>query len=164
VTGTSERWRQSFPEVRGLDGQRLMPELPRLATELDRRFAEIEHMLDGHPPASGPASVPLDFEESRIASLSQFHQAALLVYRTHLQVIEGLTRDLFDTVASIWNFTPAKVAPIRDGVPPLPSALDPERLASIARWFTGLWLTLFISLYLPDVPKTIDFVVLTNSI
>jgi hypothetical protein len=50
LTGTYERWRQSFPEVRELDGQRLMPELPRLAAELDRRFAEIEHMLDGQPP------------------------------------------------------------------------------------------------------------------
>lgn len=31
LTGASEHWRQSFPEVRDLDGQRLMPELPRLA-------------------------------------------------------------------------------------------------------------------------------------
>jgi hypothetical protein len=164
LTSTSERWRQSFPEVQELDGQRLMPELPRLGAELDRRFAEIGHMLDGHPPACGPASVPLNFEENEVASLSQFHQAALLVYRTHLQAIDTLTRDLFETVAGIRNFIRAKVAPIRDVVPLLPSALDPERLASIARWFTGLWLALLISLYVPDLPNTVDFIVLTNSI
>jgi hypothetical protein len=49
-------------------------------------------------------------------------------------------------------------------VPLLPSALDPERLVSVARWFTGLWLALLISLYLPGLPNTVDFIVLTNSI
>src|SRR5262249_17627413 len=97
LTGASERWRQSFPEVRELDGQRLMPELPGLAAELDRRFAEIGRMLDGHPPACRSAAVPLNLEEHQIALLSQFHQAALLVYRTHLQAIDTLTRDLFET-------------------------------------------------------------------
>jgi Fusaric acid resistance protein family len=161
LTGTYERWRQSFPEVRELDGQRLMPELPRLAAELDRRFAEIEHMLDGQPPVS----VPLNVEENGVASLSQFHQAALLVYRTHLQAIDTLTRDLFETVASIRNCTRANVVPIRDVVLPLlPSALDPDNLASIARWFTGLWLTVLISLYVPGLPDTVIFIVLTNSI
>src|SRR5262252_4105458 len=151
LTGTSERWRQSFPEVRELDGQRLMPGLPGLAAELDRRFAEIGHMLDGHPPAHRPTSVPLNFEEKRVASLSQFHQAALLVHRTHLQAIDRFTRDLFTTVAGIRNFTREDVAPIRNAVPLLPSALDPENLAGIARWFTGLWVALLISLYVPDI-------------
>src|SRR5262245_62466578 len=36
--------------------------------------------------------------------------------------------------------------------------------ASRARWFTGLWLALLISLYVPDLPNTIDFIVLTTSI
>src|SRR5262249_13179618 len=147
-----------------LDGQRLMPELPALAAELDRRFTEIGRMLDGHPPARGPASVPLNFEKHRVASLSQFHHAALLVYRTHLQAIDTLTRDLFETVAGIRNFTRTKVVPIRDVVPLLPSALDPENLASVARWFTGLWLTVLISLYVPGLPDTVIFIVLTNSI
>jgi uncharacterized membrane protein YccC len=164
LTSASERWRQSFPEVRELDSQRSMPELPRLAAELDRRFAEIGRMLDGHPPACAPASVPLNIEENAVASLSQFQQAALLVYRTHLQEIDTLTRNLFETVAGIRNFTRAKVAPVRDVTPLLPSALDPERLASIARWFTGLWLSLLISLYVPDLPNAVAFIVLTNSI
>src|SRR5215471_10838526 len=164
LTGAYERWRQSFPEVRGLDRARLMPELPGLAAELDRRFAEIGHMLDGHPPARGPASVPLNFDETGVASLSQFHQAALLVYRTHLQAIDTITRDLFETVAGIRNFARPKAAPIRDVGPLLPAGLDAENLASIARWFTGLWLTVLISFYVPGLPDTTIFIVLTNSI
>src|SRR5262249_62173558 len=102
--------------------QRWLPELPGRAADLDRRFAEIGRMLDGHPPACAPASVPLSFEENGVASLSQFHQAALLVYRTHLQAIDTLTRDLFETVAGIRDFARAKVVPIRDVVPLLPAA------------------------------------------
>ena len=164
LTSTTERWRQSFVEVRELDRERLMPELPKFAIELDHRFAEIERMLEGHPPERVPTSVPLNFDESGIASVSQFHQAALHLYRNHLQEIDKLTRDLFETVADIRNFTRAKVDRTYEVVPVLPSELDPERLASVARWFTGLWLAWFIALYVPDLPITVDFIVLTNSI
>lgn len=160
----SERWRQSFPEVRQLDHQRVMPELPRLAAEIDRRFAEIGRMLDGHPPSCAVTSVSLDFDKDEFASVSPFHQAALLVYRTHLLALDTLTRNLFESVAGIRNFSRSKVAPIRAVRPVLPSALDPERLASLGRWFVGLWLALFISLYVPDLPNTAGFIALTNSL
>ena len=164
LTDTLERWRQSFPEVRQCDGRRLLPELPRLAAELDCRLADIEGMLDGHPSARVPASVALNVDEPGVASLPPFHRAALLIYRTHLQTIETLTCDLFRTTASARNFIRTKIPPIHDTSPLLPSVLDPERLASMARWLIGLWLALFISLYMPDVPNTVTVIVLTNSI
>jgi uncharacterized membrane protein YccC len=40
LTSTSERWRQSSAEVREVDRQRLIPELEKYVSELDRRFAE----------------------------------------------------------------------------------------------------------------------------
>jgi uncharacterized membrane protein YccC len=46
LTSAFERWRQSFADVREDDRQRLMPELPEFAAELDRRFAEIGGMLE----------------------------------------------------------------------------------------------------------------------
>jgi hypothetical protein len=164
LTATLERWRQGFPEVRELDGRRLMPELLGLAAELDRRLAEVGRMLDGHPPTGKPASVPLDLEETEVAAVSPLHQAALLVYRRHLQDIDTLTRALFETAADIGLFSRAKVAPVRAAVPFLPSALDPGRLARVARLLAGFWLALLISLYVPDVPKSADFIVLTTAI
>jgi hypothetical protein len=168
LTSTSERWRQSFADVGEVDRQRLIPELAEFASELDRRFAEIERMLEGRPPERGPISAPLNLEDKGMASLSPFHRAALLLYRSHLQEIDKLTRDLFETVADIRNFTRAKIDPTRAAVPILPLilpwALDPERLASVARWFTGLWLAWFIALYVPDIPNTVEFIVLTNSL
>jgi uncharacterized membrane protein YccC len=164
LTSTSERWRQSSSDVREVDRWRLIPELAKFASELDRRFAEIERMLEGHPPERGPSSVQLNLEDKGMASLSPFQLAALLLYRSHLQEIDKLTSDLFATVADIRNFTRAKIDPTYEAVPLLPSALDPERLASVARWFTGLWLAWLIALYVPDIPETVGFIVLTNSL
>src|SRR6516225_5172600 len=164
LTSAFERWRQSFADVREDDRQRLMPELPEFAAELDRRFAQIGGMLEGRPPERGPTTVPLNFEEKGMASLSPFHQAALLLYRRHLQEIDKLTRDLFETLADIRNFARANVDPSREAVALLPSALDPERFAGVARWFTGLWLAWLIALYVPDIPDTVTFIVLTNSL
>jgi uncharacterized membrane protein YccC len=164
LTSASERWRQSSAEVSEVDRQRLIPELAEFAGELDRRFAEIGRMLEGRPPERGPISVPLNLDDKGMASLSPFHRAALLLYRSHLQAIDKLTRDLFETVADLRNFTRAKIDPTRAAVPLLPWALDPERLASVARWFTGLWLAWLIALYVPDIPDTVEFIVLTNSL
>ena len=164
LTSTSERWRQSSAEVREVDRQRLIPELAKFASELDRRFAEIGRMLEGRPPECGPISAPLNLEDKGMASLSPFHRAALLLYRSHLQEIDKLTRDLFETAADLGNFTRAKIDPTREAVPLLPWALDPERLAGVARWFTGLWLAWLIALYVPGIPNTVEFIVLTNSL
>jgi hypothetical protein len=164
LASASERWRQSLAEVRELDLRRLLPELPEFAGELDHRFAEIDRMLEGHPPERWPSAVPLNPEDGAIASLSPFQRAALLVYRGNLQEVDKLTRDLFDMIADIRSFARAKVYPAYESAPLLPSALDPERLAGVARWLAGLWLAWFIALYVPDVPNTVEFIVLSNSL
>src|SRR5262249_332956 len=161
LSSTFERlWQSSTMEF---NRELLMPGFPILASELDRRFSETGRMLEGSPPERGPTSVPLRVDE-RIGSLSPFHRAEFLLYRSHLQEIDQLTRDLFETVADIHNFPRASVEPTYQAMPLLPSALDPERLASVARWFTALWLAWFIALYLPDIPDTVEFIVLTNSL
>ena len=99
-----------------------------------------------------------------MALLSLFERSALLLSHSHLQEIDKLTRDLFETVADIRNFTRAKIDPIREAVPLLPSALDPERFAGVARWLVGLWLAWLIAIYVPDIPDTVEFIVLTNTL
>ncbi len=164
LTSTAERGRQSSADVIEVDRQRLIPGLAEFAGELDRRFAEIGRMLEGRPPERRPISVPLDLEDEAMASLSPFQRAAFLLYRSHLQEIDKLTADLFETVADIRNFTGARIDPTSAAAPLLPSALDPERLAGVARWFTSLWLAWLIALYVPDVPDTVGLIVLTNSL
>src|SRR5262249_50816216 len=111
LTSMSERCRQSSADVMEVDRQRLIPELQKFASELDSRFTEIGRMLDGHLPERGPISVPLNLAAKEMASLSPFQLAALLLYRSHLQEIDKITRDLFAMVADIQNLTRAKIAP-----------------------------------------------------
>src|SRR5262249_57735006 len=75
-----------------------------------------------------------------------------------------ITRHTFGTVDAIQSFTRPKINRTYEAVSLLPSALDPERLASVARWFTGLWLAWLIALYVPDIPDTVEFIVLTNTL
>src|SRR5262249_41377347 len=150
--------------VRELNGRRPIPELPRLAAELDRRLAEVGHMLGGHRPTGAPASVSLNVDETEGASLSQLHPAAVLGYPRPLPEIDPLTPALFEIVADIGNFSRANVAPVWAAAPFLPSALDPGRLAVVARWLAGFWLALLISIYVPDVPQAADFIALTAAI
>src|SRR5262249_32422392 len=160
LTSMAERCRQSSADVTEVDRLRVIPELAKFASELDHRFAEIGRMLEGHLPEREPISVPLNLEDRGMASLSPFQLAALLLYRSHLQAIDKLTSDLFAAVADIQNFTRAKIGPTYEAVPLLPSALDPERLLSVARWFVGLWLAWLIALLVPDIPETVGFIVL----
>jgi uncharacterized membrane protein YccC len=164
LTSMSELCWQSAVDVREVDRQRLIPRLEELASELDRRFAEIGRMLEGHLPERRPISVPLHLGDKGLASLSPFQLAALLLYRSHLEEIDKLTSDLFETVADIQNITRAKISPTYASVRLLPAMLDPERLASVARWFASLWLAWLTAIYLPDIPETVGFVVLTNSL
>src|SRR5262249_57771847 len=124
-TGASGRLGHCSAEGRGVARRRLMPDLPEFASELDRRFAEIGRMLEGRPPQRGPTAVPLSLEDGAVASLSPFHRAALLLYRSHLEEIDKLTRDLFAAVADIRNFTRAKIDPTTEAVPALPPGLRP---------------------------------------
>jgi hypothetical protein len=50
-----------------------MPELPRFAVELDRRFGEIGDMLDGHPSARAPA---IDHFRCRLVGYSRLREGA----------------------------------------------------------------------------------------
>ena len=105
-----------------VDRQRLIPELEKFASELDRRFA-----------------VPLKLEDKRIASLSPFHRAALLLYCSHLQEIDKLTRDLFETVADIRNFTRATVDPTNVAVPLLNESTLAKQSANVDMVSGATW-------------------------
>ena len=108
LASTSERVRQSSADVREVDRQRLIPELAEFDSELDRRFAEIGRMLEGHPPERGPISVPLDLEDKGCENRAMRVMAATLPTR----VPDNRSRPLFSnspTVERVQNTT-AKAA------------------------------------------------------
>jgi len=158
-----EQWRLGFDELRGLDLPRLMPGLAALGAELETRFAAIEAMFAGQPPAQQPRGLELRLDRERLYALSHFQRAAVLLYHDQLLRIEGLTQALFASISDIHDYGHAKV-PARTSDPPSPSAvIDPDRLAGTIRQTAALWLTLLMVIYVPAFPNPVGIVALTNA-
>ncbi len=147
-----EHWRESFDELQALDLHGLFHNLNTLHTEIDRRFDQIERMLDNQPPQSQPASIELDLDRTRLARLSHFHKAALAVTRSRAHRLESLTRSLFDSISDIRGFAPittlaAEVADVQGGF-----VLDPERMLSMVRAVLIVWIAWLALVYVEGIP------------
>ena len=95
------QWRESFNELQSLELNTYFPNLEEFHSEIDRRFAQIERLLDGQAAESQPIAVELDVDLPAIKSLPHFHTAALGFTRSRAQKLEALTRDWFALVSDI---------------------------------------------------------------
>jgi uncharacterized membrane protein YccC len=116
---TLERWRVSLPEIQGLDLARLLPGLDALLVELERRFEQIERMLAGREAATLPQTVELALAQSEVHALSQFQQAAVVLFLTQLQKLDEVSLALFECVREIKGSGRIATKPLRrDARPP----------------------------------------------
>ena len=154
---TLEQWRESFAEIQPLDRSALLPNLQAVCTELDRRFAAIEGMLSGKPPAHRPQAITLTIDSAATGALSHFQKAAVAVTRSQLDRLEVLSRALFDCVCDIKGYgaTASSVVPeeMRAGRP----GLDPDRLQAAIRTMAAVWIAFPVWFYL-DPPGHASFV------
>jgi uncharacterized membrane protein YccC len=149
--GTMEGWHENFIELQMLDIHSLLPNLQTFGKELDGRFAQVERMLADQPTEHQPTAIDLDLDKAEIQSLSHFHRAALAVTRTRLLHLETLTRSLIDTVRDIRDLGRTADVP----AVPQPRAgfvFDPDRMTSVVRITTTLWLAYLALIYVPDMP------------
>ncbi|MEJ2197685.1 MAG: FUSC family protein, partial [Desulfuromonadales bacterium] len=164
LNDTMEKWRQVSRDFREIDVQRYVKGLPEFAAEIDARLTAIENMLDGHTPAHLPIFVVCEVEKADLSELSQFQRSAVLLAASYLADLEKETRAIFDTISDIRGFTPAgEQRPVADLI--LPRApLDPDRLASVVRVVTALWLAMLLYIYVPDLPMAGALVILSTVI
>jgi uncharacterized membrane protein YccC/ElaB/YqjD/DUF883 family membrane-anchored ribosome-binding protein len=164
LNNTMESWRQVSCDFREIDVQRYVKWLPEFAAELDARLTAIEYMLDGQTPAHLPIFVACEVEKAHLSELSQFQRSAVLLAASYLADLEKETRAIFDTISDIRGFTPAgEQRPVADLI--LPRApLDPDRLASVVRVVTALWLAMLLYIYVPDLPMAGALVILSTVI
>jgi uncharacterized membrane protein YccC len=101
LTEVLAQWRESFNELQSLELNTYFPNLEDFHAEIDRRFAQIERLLDGQAAESQPIAVELDVDLPAIKSLPHFHTAALAFTRSRAQKLEVLTRDWFALVSDI---------------------------------------------------------------
>jgi len=152
------RWRESFAEVQALDLPRLLPDLETFSAELDRRLAQIGHMLGGDAPGRMPQAMNLLSDKDAVRGLSHFRRAAFAVTRSRMLQLERLTRSLFETVSEIKGYSTAIVPA---DAPRAPAALflpDPDRLVNVVRFMAVMWLAWFAVIYVNDLPGGPGFV------
>jgi uncharacterized membrane protein YccC len=159
-----EQWRESFDELQTLDLHTLFPNLAAFHAEMDRRFDQIEGMLDGQEPAYQPVSMELDLDKTGLARLSHFHKAALTVSRSRMHHLELLMRSLFESTSDIKGFARratrvGEVANVQDGF-----VLDPERMLGAIRAMLIVWIACLGWFYVEGIPGGSTLVMISTSI
>jgi uncharacterized membrane protein YccC len=158
-----ERWRESFPEVRGLDLAKLLPNLDAVCAELEARFAEIERMLAGEAPGRQTQPIALEVDRASVRMQSHFERAAVAVTKAQLDRLEALTRSLFEVVQDIKGFAVEPVARCRGSVRPRGLAIDPDRFTAAIRVMATVWAAFLLWVYV-DPPGHATFVQLSGTI
>lgn len=159
-----DRWRHAFAALRDIDVERMAPAFFSYTADIDTRFGQIEQMLAGAPPTVQQREISLQLDREQASQLSHFHRAAIILAMNQLQEIDRVTRALFNYISIIRGFAAAQESLLRRKRPTLSGAFDPDRIASVLRMLSSLWLALLIWIYLPDVPAYSAFMAMVCAI
>jgi uncharacterized membrane protein YccC len=160
---TLDRWRDSFPQIRDLDLPKALPNLDSLSLEIDRRFAEIEHMLAGQAPAHLPEAIALKIDGTEVRALGHFQKAAVGILKTQLDRLEALSRELFDCVRDLKGFGGPASKLLRKETPRRGLTIDPDRLQGAITVMATLWIAFLIWVYV-DPPGHASFVMMSTTL
>jgi uncharacterized membrane protein YccC len=160
VMETLGHWRTGLPEIEPLDLPTLLPDLDALYSELDRRFAQIEHMLGGRAPDRMPQAVTLAVHKAAMRALTRFQEAAVVVTKSQLDRLEALSRSVFDCVRDLRGYGETASKPLREETPRRGIAIDPDRFQSVISVLATLWISFLIWVYV-DPPGDASFVYLS---
>ncbi|MBT8482752.1 MAG: hypothetical protein HKP36_14305 [Myxococcales bacterium] len=145
-----------------LDAEPLMPSLASFEEEITKRLAATVDLLGGQSPGFVPTTVHLPRPPGKSTAVSHFQRAALTAATGELVEIERLTRELYETVATIRDLMEAQPVPR----PPQPSGFvyDPERFLAVARVMLMQWMAYLLFIYVNDLPGGVGFVILVTSL
>jgi hypothetical protein len=156
----NESWRQSLDQLTTVDVPRVVTGLSELGAELEARFAAMEGILDGQAPAHQPMEVELEIQEAPRRELPLFQAAALELTVKQLAAIERSTRALLTTLQEIHSDSFAHRTVL--DAPRRRAPLDPDRLGSVLRQSTVLWLGLLLYMYVPSLPIASGIIIVAN--
>lgn len=144
-----EQWQQNFNELKALDIEQLITDLPVFEAEMDARFSEIERMFAGHAPSRKPELCALQPNSQARDALSNFDQAALTVCLDRLLHLEKVSHHLFTSVSDIRDYGGAKTAAPKTRVI---ITLDRDRFDEALRVAVTAWLAFLAVIFIPDIP------------
>ncbi len=159
-----EHWRESFDELQALDLHALMPNLRAFDAEMERRFVQIERMLDNQAPQDSPVPIELALDKTGVDQLSHFHKAALTVTRSRAHRLEVLTRSLLDCVSDIKGFSRPDTAAEYPADKQSGFVLDPERMLGAFRVMLILWIAWLMTIYVEGVPGGVLLIMMATPI
>jgi uncharacterized membrane protein YccC len=153
-----EVWRESFPALRQLNLEELLPTLPAIREALELRFKQLRDIVDGAPTKQEPVAVELAVDNERLRTLSHFQRAAVLNTHAALEQIESISRSMVESLLAIMNprrkmsFPPTNPAPI------INRQSDPDSFAAVVRAMSAVWLASVVWIYV-DPPGHSMFLV-----
>ncbi len=159
-----EHWHDDLASVKSIDQQKLMLNLESFDKEIQQRFEQVKRMLEGNAPEYHLQSIELQLDKETLKSLSHFQISALLATQTNLQQLEQLTQAMWHNIAEIKGFSQEVFSMSQSQPKKAEFAFDIERLASIIQVMATLWLSFLAFIYIPDLPGSIVFVVITGVI
>ena len=147
-----EHWRESFDELQALDLHALLPNLESFDAEMERRFVQVERILDNQLAQDAPVPIELTLDQTGLDQLSHFHKAALTVTRSRAYRLEVLTRSLLGCVRDIKGISRPDTAAEYPADKKCGFVPDPERMLGAFRVMLVFWIAWLMTIYVEGIP------------
>ncbi|WP_300163735.1 FUSC family protein [Solidesulfovibrio sp.] len=151
-------WQESFPELRRLDLDDLLPDLRRVQAALMARMSRLQAVMEGKEPRGRESLVELRLERERLAGLSHLQRASVLTTVAALGRVEAASRALADCLLAVKgrgaDLAPPQTRPARGSGRPV----DADSFIALLRGLAAVWIASLIWIYV-DPPGHTAFVV-----
>ena len=151
-------WQESFPELRRLDLDDLLPDLRRVQAALTSRMSRLQAVMEGRGPLGREPVVELRLERERLAGLSHLQRASVLTTVAALGRVESASRSLADCLLAVKghgaDLAPPQTHPVRGSGRPA----DADSFIALLRGLAAVWIASLVWIYV-DPPGHTAFVV-----
>lgn len=151
-------WQESFPELRALDLDDVLPDLGRVQTALTARWSRLLSLMDGKAPLDREPVVALRLEEERLARLSHLQRASVLTTLAALRRVEAASRALFDCLLALQGYGEEQAPPGKPSSRATVRPADADSFVALLRGLAAVWLAMLVWIYI-DPPGHTAFVV-----
>ncbi|KHK03550.1 FUSC family protein [Desulfovibrio sp. TomC] len=156
-----EIWRETFPELRRIDLDAVLPDLPEVERSLQARFRQVVALADGGQPQEPLPAPALPIDQDRLRALPHLQQAAVLTLQATVLEIGALTDRLVTCMRGIKEKRPQGAdAPDAD-VSAVGRQADPDSFMAFLRGMAAVWLSTLVWIAF-DPPGHMMLVVFTG--
>ena len=157
-----ESWRASFPEIRHLDLEKLIPNLEEVYRDIEKTFDGMALAWAGTRSDFEPSKIELDINRSEALQLSHLDRAALVLTKTNLAQVTSRCHQILESVRALKGLAKSVRRESPPETAPPVSLVDPDRLYGVVKVTGTLWIAFLIWVYF-DPPGHAGFVQLSGT-